>query len=317
MQQSTTVVSIIIPTYNRPQGLVSCMQSVKPLLCHEKLKIIVVLDGCAEESWEIVKLFDSPNLFTIEGDGNLYWGGAIALGMQLAFDEVGSDAVIWLNDDSVFTAEDILNLVKAHQALPEYIIGGNLVAKNLEDTAIYSLKEQVKDGLYSIPYLNGNCTLIPRKVYERIGNIDANKFPHFADAPYIDKACKLEFKCLVAEQSKVGIHYDIVRHLPIFLQMLTFQGNFCQFLGFQLFRITSKWFLPYRWSYTLNKFGLIKTCIAFPVIFLRDFFPAFMLSPLNLLPRNIRKRLVLLMANKVLDLPQIQLNELNKELYIE
>jgi GT2 family glycosyltransferase len=309
------VITAIIPTHNRPQCLLSSLQGLEQLCLHEDLKVIVILDGCNDESWRIATLFQSPNIILIKGDGNLYWGGAIATGMKVAFDELNSSAVIWLNDDSEFEPKDILAVMQAHQIKPKNIIGSNLVARNLNKIPIYNVADHVGDNLYTVSHLNGNCTLIPRIVYERLGNIDANRFPHFADSPYIEKAVYLGFKCLVTKNSEIGIHYDIVRHLPIFLQMLVFRRNYYQFLKVQLFRITSKWFIPYRWNYTLNKFGW-KSFIFFPGIFIRDFIPVFLLVPMRIIPFKSREKLVLWIASSMLRLSTIKLQELERELSV-
>jgi len=313
--KSMTNVSIIIPTHNRPKCLKSCLENLEPLFLHESrgFTVIVVLDGCKDESWQVVKTYDSKKILPVEGDGSLYWGGAISIGMKIAFEDQNSSAVIWLNDDTVATSQNVLALIKAHEFNTDIIIGSNLLALNLENLPIYDLVQKKEGGLCRVSRLNGNCTLIPRSVYNRLGNIDSQKFPHFADAPYIDKAIKAGFDCFVVENSKVGIHYDIVRHLPICVQILAFKGNFQNFFYLQLFHITSKWFLPYRWYYTVNKYQW-KSFFYFPLIFLRDFTLAFFMIPVTFLPRKFKSSIIVWISKYILRIPSIKLTELVFEL---
>jgi GT2 family glycosyltransferase len=307
------VIAVLIPTHNRPNQLLKCLQSLAPALDTNaafQVKVIVILDGCDEKTWRVAKSFDSDAIMLCEGAGDLFWGGAIAKGMYTAFEELMASAVLWLNDDSSFAEHDIVKIANAHIERTNAIFGANLVAQNLNNANIYPISAQQQ--YIPVPYLNGNFTLVPRLVYEKIGNIDPGKFPHFADAPYIEMAKARGFQCFVVYELKVGIHYDVLRHLPLFVQSLC-QRHYFEFLRAQLFSKKSKWYLPYRWFYTNTRHQQFQPLI-FMLIFSRDFIPVFLVGILSILPTKMRYALVMSISAEKLRLPPEQVHELEAEL---
>lgn len=309
------MLSVIISTHNRVKEFDSCLKAILPLKKYENIYILLILDGYHEQIWKIANEFayKNNNVIIYTGNGDLFWGGSIALGMHNAFDKLCSKAVLWLNEDSTFHVTDILDIYSVHIEIPRAILGGKLVATNLNNTPIYPEGKLIQKGLWKVPYLNGNFTLIPRVVYETVGNIDSVRFPHFADAPFLEKARKYGFECFVVDKIEIGIQYDIIRHLPLFCQALSFKGTYTEFLIWQISCKKSKWFLPYRWNYTQEKFQLISL-MAFFAIFLRDYIPVMLIFPFHFLSFEQKNILTLWAAQLILRLPEIQLQELAKEL---
>ncbi|QXX81914.1 glycosyltransferase family 2 protein [Providencia sp. R33] len=300
------IYSIIIPTHNRPLALKSCLEKISPLL-NSTLNLVIILDGSGEDVYKILNEYKNlKNLHLIKGDGNLFWGGAIAKGMEYSFNELNSDRVIWLNDDTEFKIEDV-SLFISYEYNHSEIVGARLYGENVERN-IYNISSN--NGVVPVSYLNGNFTSIPKNIFFKIGNINYQKFPHFADAPYLEKAKKCGFLLKCNTDITVNIEYDVLRHLPLWQQVIL-RPKRKQFIKWSLLDIRSKWFIPYRFNYSLNKFGMWGYLV-FPLIFLKNWLPvAFFLLMVSINPKiqlsllkNIKKRK---------QLTQVEFDSLKKE----
>ncbi|QXC33761.1 glycosyltransferase family 2 protein [Aeromonas sp. FDAARGOS 1407] len=256
--------SIIIPSYIRPVELERCINTLIDIL-NDNLRLVVILDGSPKFIFDMVRSFKSKYIHLIEGDGNLFWGGAINLGMAYSFEHLAAERVIWLNDDTFFTADNVISFINTTYE-KHAIVGARLIGRNVNKN-IYGVEEY--SNLVPVKFLNGNFTSIPREVYNHFGNIDNNKFPHFADAPYLEKIVKdNRFKLFVNSNVSVDIHYDVLRHLSAYEQF-AIRDKKIEFIRWSFFDIRSKWYFIYRKNYYLNKFG-VAGYLFFLVAFFRD-----------------------------------------------
>ena len=279
--------SIIIPSYIRPIELRECINNLIDIL-NENLKLVIVLDGSPKPIFDMVRAFKSKHVHILEGDGNLFWGGAINAGMEFAFNNLASERVIWLNDDTVFTSEDVQKFISEPYD-SNTIVGARLIGRNVNRN-IYKVEEG--KGLVHVDYLNGNFTSIPVSAFKFFGNIDSNKFPHFADAPYLERIAKNKnYSLLVNSSVTVDIHYDVLRHLSMYEQFILRKDRF-NFFYWSLFDIRSKWYLPYRKNYYLNKFGTFGYFIIV-LGFLRDWTQVICVTPFVSFIKNKAKKSVL------------------------
>lgn len=272
--------SIIIPTHIRELELKRCIERLLNLLS-DNLNLIIVLDGSPKNIVDMVNSYDSKYIHPLLGDGSLFWGGAIHIGMEYAFFKLSSDRVIWLNDDTTFNAESVQKFL-SYDYNDFSVVGARLHGVNV-DRNIYDIAEN--QGLVEVNYLNGNFTSISKIAFEWFGNINIKKFPHFADAPYLESISKSkEFELIVNSDVSVDIHYDVLRHLSCYHQFILRKDRF-NFVRWSLFDIRSKWYLPYRKNYYLNKFGSVGY-FALIVGFLRDWLPVLLISPLNMIANS-------------------------------
>jgi GT2 family glycosyltransferase len=192
-------VYIIIPVHNRKAVTLKCLDNLQSLGIVEKYKIIVVDDGSQDgTATAISSLY--PNIIILTGDGNLWWTGAIKLGMKYAYKH-GADYFIWLNDDTFPLSGTIEGLIKACQSqssrmiasaqcyttadltVPSYgahkKVAGNLVPS-------YTTTDEIIVG----DAVSGNLVCLPRSVIEDIGYPPADQCPQYGDTPYTYKAKK-------------------------------------------------------------------------------------------------------------------------------
>src|SRR5260370_41207151 len=86
-------VFVIIPTHNRWDeahvALTRLLQSDYP-----SFEVVLVDDGCTDGTARNCQS-EFPSVTILEGDGNLWWSGAINLGTQYARDH-GADLAMWI-----------------------------------------------------------------------------------------------------------------------------------------------------------------------------------------------------------------------------
>jgi GT2 family glycosyltransferase len=112
---------LIIPVHNRRQVTLSCLHHLQQNGDLARYKAIVVDDGSTDGTGTAIKQ-QFPTVIVLTGDGNLWWTGAIAKGMQYA-SEQGADYFFWLNDDCLPAAGAIAKMVQFMQTNPRSLVG--------------------------------------------------------------------------------------------------------------------------------------------------------------------------------------------------
>ncbi|MGC8669518.1 MAG: glycosyltransferase family 2 protein, partial [Chthonomonadales bacterium] len=205
--------------HNRCERLLNTLQRV----CggqHPNLAVIVVFDGCTDGSQEEVRR-SFPEVRHVEGDGTLWWSGAINAGIAAARD-LQPDYICLMNDDvdphpNMFDA-----LLKAAQANPGAIVGPLIAFRNQPDT-IWCAGGRV-DWLRRGTYMDGNGepdgpawaeirkatwlpgmgSLIPWSVVQQLGGMDAASFPqYFGDTDFTLRAHRAGIPLLVCPEARL------------------------------------------------------------------------------------------------------------------
>jgi GT2 family glycosyltransferase len=74
---------IIIPVHNRRETTRACLVNLGKLGLPADFLICVVHDGYTDGTTEMLAK-EFPHVHSVMGNGNLYWGGGIAFGMEPA-----------------------------------------------------------------------------------------------------------------------------------------------------------------------------------------------------------------------------------------
>ena len=117
-----------------------------------------------------------PQVNLIAGGGSLYWARGMYEAWVSAVQVDQWDAYLWLNDDLLLHQSAIDVMLSNYDG--KRIIVGELVDKSGE--IVYGVREK---GLFT-----GNCVLIPRAVYERLGLICGDYSHAWADSDYAMRA---------------------------------------------------------------------------------------------------------------------------------
>ena len=82
MTHAVKNIYIIIPVHNRKALTLVCLENLKTNVDLQKYQVIVVVDGSSDRTAEEVAE-NYPEVTILEGDGNLWWTGAIFHSVQI------------------------------------------------------------------------------------------------------------------------------------------------------------------------------------------------------------------------------------------
>lgn len=171
-------IAILLTVFNRKRETLICLQNLfkQELPDNLHFEIYLTNDGCTDGTPEAVKL-GFPNVHIINGDGNLFWNR----GMYTAWKEAARkdyDYYLWLNDDTFVYSNMLSSLLKVSIERQDkaIIVGATRSLNHSIPTyggRLANGKIPVPDGKpIEVGYFNGNIVLIPRFVYQKLGNLD-------------------------------------------------------------------------------------------------------------------------------------------------
>jgi GT2 family glycosyltransferase len=197
-------IAVLITCHNRKESTQQCLTylfSQKGLNDLIDLEVFLVDDGCTDGTPELIRR-DFPQVNIIKGTGQLYWNRGMHLAWQTAVNTKDFDYYLWLNDDTFLYSNALESLFI--EVFPDTIICGSTTSalikkltyggyKNNPHTPI-APSDIYQDG----ECFNGNYVLIPRSVYNQLGNLDPIFKHALGDFDYGYRAIKAGFKIKVA-----------------------------------------------------------------------------------------------------------------------
>ena len=203
-------VFIIIPVHNRKQITLTCLKELRKNGDLERYFTVVVDDGSTDGTAEAIRSL-YPTVILLQGDGNLWWTGAIKQGMVYAY-EKGAEFFIWLNDDTLPSPGCLAAIVAACAQAPNKIVSAQCYASSDFAMPTYGgqKKEFLSIKLFHTPpgktvkcdCMSGNLVCLPRSVVEKIGYPPSEQLPHaLADIVYTWEAKKAGYDLEVSGDS--------------------------------------------------------------------------------------------------------------------
>lgn len=170
--------AVLLTVFNRKDKTLECLKHLYSQLPIDGYQVDVYLtdDGCTDGTPEAVSL-KFPEVHIIHGSGNLYWNR----GMYTAWQEAAKknyDYYLWLNDDTYVYLNMLTSLLEASSINKDkaIIVGATQSLDGAHITYGGRLKNNdipTPNGeLIPIYHFNGNIVLIPRYVYNKLGNLD-------------------------------------------------------------------------------------------------------------------------------------------------
>jgi GT2 family glycosyltransferase len=198
---------IVIPVYNRINFTVQCLRSLE-MQTVKDFNIIVVDDGSQDET-NIILAEKFPNVTVLTGDGNLWWAGAMNMGVKYALNN-GAEYILSLNNDLEVAEDYIENMIYWAEKNPQAIFGsyvfdiatknpigasGRMCWSGKFTSLLNVVPPQERSGIYSVTHLSGRGLWIPSIVFERIGFFDSVRFPQLAaDTDFSLNASRHDFE---------------------------------------------------------------------------------------------------------------------------
>jgi glycosyltransferase involved in cell wall biosynthesis len=214
---------IIIPVYNPVAGFIEFLSELEQLNPGSLKNTIIVDDGSSNGVMERV-IEAHPDPIILKGGGNLWWGGAINMGMKYALNN-GAEALIWLNNDCLPDNGTIMELAKLALHPEIGAVGGwcytrgakewgfNPGFSNLKPIQLTFLEE---NEFLEVDGLNGNFVALNADVVRTVGMPRTDLFPHYMDGPYTKFIKDSGFKLLVATKIRASLKRDLERSVNVF-----------------------------------------------------------------------------------------------------
>lgn len=127
MERIEPLISVVIPTRNRPNLVIRAIRSVLTQTC-KAIEVIVVIDGPNEETWQVLRKIDDSRVRVLTLPENLGIGGARNAGAK----EARSHWVAYLDDDDEWFPQKLeIQLQTAQQSHHPYpIISCRLITRS-------------------------------------------------------------------------------------------------------------------------------------------------------------------------------------------
>lgn len=189
----------IVPVFNRVALTVKCLDT---LMCQtdEGRHIILVDDGSTDGTSQIVHN-RFPEVKILSGNGDLWWTGAVNLGIRYVL-SIGApdDYVLLVNNDTYFDRDFISSCRTAAGQYPEALIGSVIVDSPTSKTILtggcrinwYTAKyHDLNAGknldlfpqgyIEAVSVLTGRGVVIPVKAFREVGLYDHERLKHRGD----------------------------------------------------------------------------------------------------------------------------------------
>ena len=180
---------MVIPVHNRRETTLGCLRHLRTTGALAWLNVCVVDDGSSDGTSAAIQA-EFPCVTVLRGDGQLWWAGAICLGMRHALG-AGAATVLWLNDDCRppgSALEKLCDLAARSSCvawIDAHAPGGWSYGAHRKTLWRVRRCTPAEEAQGKIDTFSGNCVCLPRAWIERVGLPHAHLFPHgIADLDY-------------------------------------------------------------------------------------------------------------------------------------
>jgi GT2 family glycosyltransferase len=268
-------IAVLLTCHNRKDKTLTCLEALfkSALPAGYLLEVFLVDDGSTDGTSKAVHE-SYPQVNIIKGDGNLFWNRGMHTAWETAAKTEEFDYYLWLNDDTyVFRNALEIMLSSGDSTNNQAIIVGASCSK-ISDELTYSgfltSGEKIKptNELVQAHMFHGNCILVPKHVFQRVGNLDPLFHHAIGDMDYGLRAIKLGIKSLIAPgflancESNTATVAWCLKSVPLKTRIKALYSPLCKSQPYYFFR------------FALRHFGLLMALKHFFSIHLRLLMPA-------------------------------------------
>lgn len=191
-------VFVLIPVFNRLSHTRKVIQALRKQVLEDALQIIVIDDGSTDGTRDFLE--SQSDVTTLKGDGSLWWGGAMDLGLRhVTSIATANDYVLFLNNDTWFAPDYVATLIRVSReeggaavgsaiheedrAEPLVSIGPRI---NINRIAVWDILSELPlderrepKPVYSVDALSGRGTLYPFWLFDKHGGMRPRLLPHY------------------------------------------------------------------------------------------------------------------------------------------
>jgi GT2 family glycosyltransferase len=170
-------IATLITCHNRKEKTLLCIKALFDQIGLGNnfiIDVFLVDDGSTDGTSDAIRV-QFPYVNIIQGTGNLYWNRGMHLAWETASAYKDYDYFLWLNDDTFLFNNAFRNLF--FDFLPDSIVCGT-TKSSISNNITYggfsnSNKFLIPNSFHqNADYYNGNCVLVPRNVFRKLGNLD-------------------------------------------------------------------------------------------------------------------------------------------------
>jgi GT2 family glycosyltransferase len=221
-------IAVVVPVHNRKNVTLNYLRQMRAITpVQASLDMVVVDDGSTDGTAQAIRE-SYTDVTLLHGDGNLWWTGAVNMGVQHALSG-HYDYVLIMNDDLELDRDFLVHLMRVVMANPDALVssvvlnraetgeeeiivaGFNMVGFYGDIRALHAGRQYGDDLGEVIPcdLLTGASLMIPIGVFRKIGMFDSRNFPHnWGDFEFTRRASRNGYRCLVAAKSKVFTEHN-------------------------------------------------------------------------------------------------------------
>lgn len=248
-------ITIVFAIFNGLNYTKKCLESLFRSIDIEVkdvvFSIVIVDDGSSDNSYEWIK-DNYPSVNLIRGSGNLWWSGGINMAVKFAIKDLGSDYIVWWNNDIEVDDDYFRNLtvILKHNSV-NTIVGSKIYYadqrnkiwsmggffnpqtgyKNMIGTKMIDNNSFQKS--FEVDWLPGMGTVTHYSIYDKIGMLDENKFPQYhGDSDFTYRAKLHGYKIIVYPSLKIynDVSNSALKHNDSFKglinSLLTIKSNY-------------------------------------------------------------------------------------------
>ena len=207
----------VVPVRNRKATTRQALANLRVTLRRDFVLDILVIDDGSDDGTAGMLSVEFPEVAVIQGDGQLWWGGALNIGFNYAV-KCGYKYVYVMNDDVELRLDAIVELHDAARKYSGAVCGSLVIYENARVLSaefgfrgllgkVHSLSngrsiESISEEIIDSETLSTRSTLIPCEILQRGLFVDVKRFPHhFSDYDYFDRVRRAGFRILVVTRS--------------------------------------------------------------------------------------------------------------------
>ena len=194
-----TKIAVILSIHDRPEKTIKCIEH---LLYNESKSLIIeifISDSSIINTSEGVLRNKFPNIFYEKVNENVYWNKGMINSWRNSI-KSNPDFFLLLNDDTFLVKGSLNKMLKEYKNIkdPAIIVGATSQQNEITyGGRVNNLKESPlvpNNSIQEIKYINGNCVLISKYVFNKVGYL-SEKFSHsLGDIDYGLRAKKIGIK---------------------------------------------------------------------------------------------------------------------------
>ena len=190
-------IAVLLTCHNRKEKTIDCLHHFykQKGLIEWSYDIFLVDDGSIDGTKEAV-LSEFPEVYVIDGDGQLFWNRGMSLAWDVARKNGEYDGIMWLNDDTMLYDNALETVERFALKFPGSNVVATIESAKEKGCITYGgfLKGVLQVSTDSIikkcDTFNGNFVFIPKCVSDKIGYLDSFYRHSVGDFDYSRRATR-------------------------------------------------------------------------------------------------------------------------------